>query len=230
MEDDRPWLVGFSGGKDEDTRWSRHSFLTLSYPYLPHNLNGKSQYRFSAPIHGWKSRPLLTRIEGALARMRKFSRQNDLNIEVNLLKPPPEQSFWVNVIGRGYPPPTRTFRWCTRTSEDRPCYRFCEPKTRALGRSDPAPGGRVGRKVPPVPRPWPAVKPGTASAGTRTCHAYGYLIPLSSSLPRKSGHTCFKSRICTYWMDYPIPRSGKASSLPEPLAAPASSHCNQGRS
>jgi DNA sulfur modification protein DndC len=33
---------------------------------------------------------------------------------VNLLRPPPEQSFWVNVIGRGYPPPNRTFRWCTQ--------------------------------------------------------------------------------------------------------------------
>lgn len=53
-------------------------------------------------------------VEGTLMRMRKFSQQNDLNIEVNLLKPPPEQSFWVNVIGRGYPPPNRTFRWCTQ--------------------------------------------------------------------------------------------------------------------
>jgi len=53
-------------------------------------------------------------VESTLARMNRFSRQNGLNIEVNLLKPPPEQSFWVNVIGRGYPPPNRTFRWCTQ--------------------------------------------------------------------------------------------------------------------
>jgi len=24
------------------------------------------------------------------------------------------ESFWVNIIGRGYPPPNRTFRWCTQ--------------------------------------------------------------------------------------------------------------------
>ena len=53
-------------------------------------------------------------VEGTLARMQKGSQQNGLNIEVNLLKPPPEQSFWVNIIGRGYPPPNRTFRWCTQ--------------------------------------------------------------------------------------------------------------------
>jgi hypothetical protein len=29
---------------------------------------------------------------------------------------PSEQSFWVNIIGRGYPPPNRTFRWCTQRS------------------------------------------------------------------------------------------------------------------
>jgi len=45
-------------------------------------------------------------VEGTLSRMQKFSQQNGLNIEVNLLKPPPEQSFWVNVIGRATPRPT----------------------------------------------------------------------------------------------------------------------------
>lgn len=53
-------------------------------------------------------------IESTLARINKFSQQAGLNIEVNLLKPPPEQSFWVNIIGRGYPPPNRVFRWCTQ--------------------------------------------------------------------------------------------------------------------
>jgi DNA sulfur modification protein DndC len=53
-------------------------------------------------------------VETALARMLKFSQQNELGIDVNLLKPPPEQSFWVNIIGRGYPPPNRSFRWCTQ--------------------------------------------------------------------------------------------------------------------
>jgi DNA sulfur modification protein DndC len=53
-------------------------------------------------------------VESALARIHRFSQQCDLHLEVNLLKPPPEQSFWVNIIGRGYPPPNRTFRWCTQ--------------------------------------------------------------------------------------------------------------------
>jgi len=49
-------------------------------------------------------------IEGTLDRMRKCSEQHSLNVDANLLKPLMEESFWVNIIGRGYPPPNRTFR------------------------------------------------------------------------------------------------------------------------
>ena len=53
-------------------------------------------------------------VEGTVARMQKFSDENNLNIKAHLLRPPAEQSFWVNIIGRGYPPPNRVFRWCTQ--------------------------------------------------------------------------------------------------------------------
>jgi hypothetical protein len=43
--------------------------------------------------------------------MQKFSQQNNLNLETNLLKPPPEQSFWVNIIGRGYWPEHAHLSW-----------------------------------------------------------------------------------------------------------------------
>jgi len=63
-------------------------------------------------------------VERTLARMHKCSQQNELNIEVTLLRPPPEQSFWVNLIGRGYPPPNRTFRWCTQRLKIDPVTAF----------------------------------------------------------------------------------------------------------
>lgn len=63
-------------------------------------------------------------LESTLKRMRKFSQKMGLNIEMVLLKPPPEQSFWVNIIGRGYPPPNRTFRWCTQRMKIDPVTTF----------------------------------------------------------------------------------------------------------
>jgi len=37
-------------------------------------------------------------VEGTLARMQKFSDENNLNIKSHLLRPPAEHSFWVNII------------------------------------------------------------------------------------------------------------------------------------
>ncbi len=109
-EDERPWLVGFSGGKDSTMLASIIFDAVLSIP--------AGQRKKPVSILCTDTRveipAIVEMVEGTLARMQKFSQHNDLNIEVNLLKPPPEQSFWVNIIGRGYPPPNRTFRWCTQ--------------------------------------------------------------------------------------------------------------------
>lgn len=67
-------------------------------------------------------------VEGTLDKMRKFSSQNELNFEAHLLKPPAEQSFWVNIIGRGYPPPNRTFRWCTQRMKIDPVNDFVKKR------------------------------------------------------------------------------------------------------
>lgn len=110
LEDTRPWLVGFSGGKDSTMLASLVFDAVLSAP--------ADQRKKPVAILCTDTRveipAIVEMVESTLARMHKFSQQNNLNVEVNLLKPPPEQSFWVNLIGRGYPPPNRTFRWCTQ--------------------------------------------------------------------------------------------------------------------
>jgi hypothetical protein len=58
LEDERPWLVGFSGGKDsirQPTDW-RRSFLMLSYPFLLNS--GKSPFRSFARTRAWRFPPL----------------------------------------------------------------------------------------------------------------------------------------------------------------------------
>ncbi len=67
-------------------------------------------------------------VEGTLEHMRKCSLQHNLNIDVNLLKPTIEESFWVNIIGRGYPPPNRTFRWCTQRMKIDPVTAFVQQR------------------------------------------------------------------------------------------------------
>jgi len=67
-------------------------------------------------------------VEGTLERMLKCSLQDDLKIDVNLLKPTIEESFWINIIGRGYPPPNRTFRWCTQRMKIDPVNLFVQQR------------------------------------------------------------------------------------------------------
>lgn len=120
LEDTRPWLVGFSGGKDSTMLASLVFDAVLSAPV--------DQRKKPVAILCTDTRveipAIVEMVESTLARMHKFSQQNNLNVEVNLLKPPPEQSFWVNLIGRGYPPPNRTFRWCTQRMKIDPVNAF----------------------------------------------------------------------------------------------------------
>ena len=108
QEDPRPWLVGFSGGKDSTLVTS---LVVETVAAIPDAQRSKpvailcTDTRVEIPA-------IADTIESTLDRIRRFSQQNNLNIEANLLRPPPEQSFWVNIIERGYPPPNRIFRWC----------------------------------------------------------------------------------------------------------------------
>jgi DNA sulfur modification protein DndC len=124
LEDTRPWLVGFSGGKDSTML---ASLIVEVVAGIPDNQRKKpvailcTDTRVEIPA-------IAEMVEGTLARIQRFSQQNSLNIEVNLLKPPPEDSFWVNMIGRGYPPPNRTFRWCTQRLKIDPVTTFVQQR------------------------------------------------------------------------------------------------------
>ena len=100
MDDNRPWLVGFSGGKDSTMLASLVFDLVLSLPPEQRKKEVSvvcTDTRVEIPA-------IAEMIEGTLERMRKFSQQNRLSINAYLLKPMYEESFWVNIIGRGYPP------------------------------------------------------------------------------------------------------------------------------
>jgi DNA sulfur modification protein DndC len=120
LDDPRPWLVGFSGAKDSTMVASLVFDAVLSVPPEQRKkpvaiLCTDTRVEIPAVAEG---------VESMLERMRRCSQQHNLNIEVQLLKPPPEQSFWVNIVGRGYPPPNRVFRWCAQRLKIDPVTTF----------------------------------------------------------------------------------------------------------
>lgn len=127
LADPRPWLVGFSGGKDSTLVAALVFEAVLAIPPARrtkeiHVVCTDTRVEIPAVVEA---------IETTLARMRKCAAEHNLKLEVHLLRPPAEQSFWVNIIGRGYPPPNRTFRWCTQRLKIDPVTKFVE---RRMGR------------------------------------------------------------------------------------------------
>lgn len=129
LDDPRPWLVGFSGGKDSTMV---ASLIFEAVASIPAEQRTKpiailcTDTRVEIPA-------ILEMVEGTLTTMRRHAERTGLGIEVHLLRPPPEQSFWVNIIGRGYPPPNRTFRWCTQRLKIDPVSVFVQKRTAQWG-------------------------------------------------------------------------------------------------
>ncbi len=124
LEDNRPWLVGFSGGKDSTMLAALVFDAVLSVPAAERTKPISvvcTDTRVEIPA-------IVEMVEGTLDRMRKCSQQHNLNIDANLLKPTIEESFWVNIIGRGYPPPNRVFRWCTQRMKIDPVTVFVKQR------------------------------------------------------------------------------------------------------
>jgi DNA sulfur modification protein DndC len=56
--------------------------------------------------------------------MRQAAEAFDLPVSVVTTRPDPNATFWVNLIGRGYPSPNRSFRWCTDRMKIQPTSRY----------------------------------------------------------------------------------------------------------
>lgn len=122
--DDRPWVIGYSGGKDSTL--VVHLVYSMLYNLAPEKRK-KTVYIVSSDTR--VENPLIKEYLGEmLDTLRNSSERDRLPIQVELVKPLPERSFWANVIGRGFPTPriNGTFRWCTDRLKIQPSGRFIE--------------------------------------------------------------------------------------------------------
>ncbi|MCG6859802.1 MAG: DNA phosphorothioation system sulfurtransferase DndC, partial [Chromatiaceae bacterium] len=108
FQDRRPWVVAFSGGKDSTV------VLQLVYTLLL-DLGARAEKPVFviASDTGVEAPNVSAYLASTLTAIRSGARRAGLNLEVHLVKPEVEQTFWSKLIGQGYPSPTRWFRWCT---------------------------------------------------------------------------------------------------------------------
>jgi DNA sulfur modification protein DndC len=69
----------------------------------------------------------------SLEVMKKAAQEQELPIRPNRLTPKISDSFWVNLIGRGYPAPRHKFRWCTDRLKIRPSNTFINGIVKSSG-------------------------------------------------------------------------------------------------
>ena len=120
LKDDIPWTVGYSGGKD--------STATLQLVWLALQKIGTNQAH--KPIYVISTDTLVENpivaawVGNSLKKMQKEAETQGLPITSHRLTPQLSDSYWVNLIGRGYPAPRQKFRWCTERLKIRPAHRF----------------------------------------------------------------------------------------------------------
>lgn len=138
--DTRPWVIGFSGGKDS-TAVCRLVFEALMK--LPAEERSKQVFIVSSDT--LVETPLVVgQIHDALSKMRLSALELGLPIEVaHPVNPLLSETFWVNLIGKGYPAPTRQFRWCTERMKIDPMSEFIRDKVAAFGEVTIVLGSRI---------------------------------------------------------------------------------------
>ena len=120
LADERPWVLGFSGGKDS----------TVALQLVWHALRGLEPEQRGKPIYvisgdtQVETPVIIDYLTEALSLINEHANDEGLPISAHKVTPNLDESFWVNLIGKGYPAPTSRFRWCTARMKISPANRF----------------------------------------------------------------------------------------------------------
>lgn len=129
LADKIPWVVGYSGGKDSTATlqlvWSALAKLDPSQRTKPVHVISTDTLVENPVVASWVTHSLDLMGEAAVAQ--------GLPITPHRLTPDPRDTFWVNLIGKGYPAPRPRFRWCTERLKINPSNKFIRGMVRQHG-------------------------------------------------------------------------------------------------
>lgn len=107
------WVVTYSGGKDSTALVVLSLYMKTLHPDIDLNIT-YSDTMMEIPQMSAVAYSFLTAIE------KRYPAQ------VKIVKPEIEDTYWVRMIGRGYPPPGPRFRWCTPKIKIKPSRKLHE--------------------------------------------------------------------------------------------------------
>lgn len=115
-----PWIIGYSGGKDSTLLLQLVCEMLIDLAPSDRRRHVHvicNDTRVESPV-------IAAYVDKMLEKLRHAGEGLRLPMTVAKTQPPVDQSFWVNLIGRGYPSPNRTFRWCTDRMKIQPTSEY----------------------------------------------------------------------------------------------------------
>lgn len=139
----RPFVIGFSGGKDST------SVLQMTWEAirgLPEKKRKNDIYVIT--VDTLVETPyIISYINATIDGINQAAIEQELPIKAFKLTPELEGTFWVNLIGKGYPAPSQQFRWCTQRLKIDPANRFVEEYASKYGEVTMVLGARSAESI-----------------------------------------------------------------------------------
>jgi DNA sulfur modification protein DndC len=118
--DSIPWILGVSWGKDSSTILQ---LVWNAIATLAPEQRKKKVYVITTDTQ--VENPIVSNwVRRCIEQIKSQAELLQLPIEAHLLKPVVKDTFWSNLIGKGYPAPRNGFRWCTDRLKINPANRF----------------------------------------------------------------------------------------------------------
>lgn len=127
--DDRPWVIGYSGGKDSTTALQ---LVWNALKALPQDARRKPVYVISSDTLV-ETPMIVDYVDRTLDQINVSAKAAGLPFSSHKVVPETNDTFWVNLIGRGYPVPSKQFRWCTERLKISPANAFILDRVAEFG-------------------------------------------------------------------------------------------------
>lgn len=125
----RPWVIGYSGGKDSTLTCM---VVLEAISRLPEKDRRKEIHIVSSDT--LVENPLiLNYLNLNIIKMQQYAVSTNLNVMAKLITPDLNDSFWVLMIGKGYPTPRQKFRWCTSRLKIKPIDEYINQMVKKNG-------------------------------------------------------------------------------------------------
>jgi DNA sulfur modification protein DndC len=129
MDHKHPWVVGFSGGKDS----TLVTHLVIEHLMAIPRSERTREVHIVANDTLVESPLVIGHIKKVQSEIEQAAAAFELPVTVAVTAPDADHTFWVNLIGRGYPSPNRTFRWCTDRMKIQPTSKYIRQQAKIAG-------------------------------------------------------------------------------------------------